>query len=392
MSFDVLLAVFLPLVILFLIFRVYPTLAWSDVFFLFSPLSSASRTEAGIFSPQHAFHSFKRYRQLSMHELSRARSAYVALGRMHKRIGYNIGYPAKLNAFENSIESNGQIADDIARLAAVEYDLRELPAHNVSVGSGDLSRVRESLRHFVRDWSNEGAAERKKIFTPILDVLGAVAPGERAGYRVLIPGSGLGRFAWEASQLGFDTTAVEMSSFMNFAFRFLLSPQTTSSLNQHKIYPYAHWFSHQRSNDSLFRAVEFPDALPRPDGSLRLLQDDFLELPKDQKYDYIVTLFFIDTSSNVFATLEHIHTLLNPNGVWINLGPLLWSSGGAAKLEPSLEELLHAAREIGFTFPRDCPETIECEYTSDQNAMMQWIYKAQFWTAKKKWLAESIVR
>ncbi len=141
----------------------------------------------------------------------------------------------------------------------------------------------------------------------------------------LIPGSGLGRFAWEVSQLGFDTTAVEMSSFMNFAFKFLLSPQATSSLNQHKIYPYAHWFSHQRSNDSLFRAVEFPDVLPRLDGNLRLLQDDFLELPRTRKYDYIVSLFFIDTSSNVFATLEHIHTLLHPDGVWINLGPLLWS-------------------------------------------------------------------
>ncbi|KAK0486514.1 N2227-like protein-domain-containing protein [Armillaria novae-zelandiae] len=285
MPFDILAAVFLPLVILFLVFRVYPTLAWSDILSLFS----AARTDAGIFSPQHAFHSFKRYRQLSMHELSRSRAAYVTLGRKHKRIGYDIGYPAKLNALEKTIEANSKIADAIARLASVEHDLLEWPAHNISVGSGDLSRVRESLRHFVRDWSTEGAAERKKIFTPILDVLGAVAPGERAGRRVLIPGSGLGRLAWEVSQLGFDTTAVEMSSFMNFAFKFLLSPQATSSLNQHK-----------------FRAVEFPDVLPRLDGNLRLLQDDFLELPKDQKYDYIVTLFFIDTSSNIFATLEHI--------------------------------------------------------------------------------------
>ncbi|KAK0196093.1 N2227-like protein-domain-containing protein [Armillaria mellea] len=382
MPFDILVAVFLPLVILFLLIRVYPTLAWSDIFFLFS----AARTEVGIFSPQHAFHSFKQYRQLSMHELSRAHAAYVTLGRKHKRIGYDIGYPAKLNTLEKTIEANGKIADAIARLAAVEHDLREWPAHNVSVGSGDLSRVRESLRHFVRDWSTEGAAERKKILTPILDVLGAVAPGERAGRRALIPGSGLGRLAWEVSQLGFDTTAVELSSFMNFAFKFLLSPQATPSLNQHKVYPYAHWFSHQRSNDSLFRAVEFPDVLPRSDENLRLLQDDFLELPKNQKYDYIITLFFIDTSSNVFATLEHIHTLLHPDGVWINLGPLLWSSGGAAKLELSLEELLRAAREIGFTFPRDHPETVDCEYTSDHSALMQWIYKAQFWIARKKWL------
>ena len=68
--------------------------------------------------------------------------------------------------------------------------------------AGDVVRVRESLKHFVRDWSVEGRKERDKIFGPILAVLREVQHGERARMRVLVPGAGLGRLAWEVSELG----------------------------------------------------------------------------------------------------------------------------------------------------------------------------------------------
>ena len=44
--------------------------------------------------------------------------------------------------------------------------------------------------------------ERKAIFTPILDCLSDVPRAQRAGMRVLVPGCGLGRLAWEISELG----------------------------------------------------------------------------------------------------------------------------------------------------------------------------------------------
>ncbi|EEB88096.1 hypothetical protein MPER_14267, partial [Moniliophthora perniciosa FA553] len=52
------------------------------------------------------------------------------------------------------------------------------------------------------------------------------------------------------------------------------------------------------------------------------------------------------------------------------------------KLELILEEVLAAARAICFTFEHD-PKTVECEYTHDSSAMMRWIYRAEFWTARK---------
>lgn len=203
---------------------------------------------------------------------------------------------------------------------------------------------------------------------------------------------------------GFTTSAVEFSNFMTLAMRFLFSPATTTKPNQHIIQPFAHWFSHQRSNEALFRTVSFPDVVPRFSPTLELIEDDFLKVwpprgspgssgisaSKSPGYDFIVTLFFIDTSINVFSTIEKIHRLLRPGGTWINLGPLLWPGGAQAKVELSLDEVMHAVREIGFSIhsgegPDDirAARTVECEYTSDKNAMMRWIYRAEFWVATK---------
>jgi hypothetical protein len=194
---------------------------------------------------------------------------------------------------------------------------------------------------------------------------------------------------------------------MTLALRFLFSPKTTSSVNEHWLRPYAYWFSHQKSNDSLFRSISFPDVTPRFTPNFHLVEQDFLTLPipsttkpsdnpaflwstnqSSEGYDFIVTLFFIDTSLDVFATMKHIHTLLRPGGSWINLGPLLWTGGAQAKVELSLDEILLAAEKIGFVLQDEAQgtrarRTVECEYTSDPNAMMQMIYKAEFWVARK---------
>lgn len=183
---------------------------------------------------------------------------------------------------------------------------------------------------------------------------------------------------------------------MNLSLRFLLSPKSTSSPDQHKIQPFAQWWSHQRSNDSLFRTIEFPDTIPRLSDTFRLNQGDFFDIAPPASapggYSYIVTLFFIDTSLNIVKTIQHIFSLLKPGGVWINLGPLLWGSSGVA-LELSLEEVLQLVEEVGFQLvplrefteesSDDLSKTVECEYTSDQTAMMRWVYKAELWVARK---------
>ncbi|KAH9922588.1 N2227-domain-containing protein [Amylocystis lapponica] len=322
--------------------------------------------------------SYDQYARLSEGDIASMQASYNRLGRAHKRIGYELGYTKKLERLRAAVQANARVTADIAGLARDEFrgpgDVR-----------GDLGRVRESLKHFVRDWSDEGVSERSRIFGPILEVLKGVDAMGRGSMRVLVPGAGLGRLAWEISQLGFDTTANELSSFMNVAFRFLLSERTTWRPDQHAVQPYASWFSHQRTADALFRSVSmrFP-VLPRAPPAV----PDASDAPG---YDYVVTLFFIDTSLNVIETVEHIHALLKPGGQWINLGPLLWTSGGQAAVELSLEEVLQLVRTTGFRVAGDeggernalTRRTVECEYTADKTAMMKWLYQAEFWVATK---------
>ncbi|KAJ7189029.1 N2227-like protein-domain-containing protein [Mycena filopes] len=394
---DVWLALFLPIAIGFVGLRFSSSLSfprtWSELRDLIS-LKSLDPSESRPFSLERAHNAYGRYLHLCVADASRLQVSYTSISRAHKRLGYTLGYPAKLNRLAQATNANGKITDAIAKFAEKEFDI-DLPPRGGN--SMDLMRVREALKHFIRDWSSDGLRERDRIFAPIVDVLCTVAVDERANQRVLVPGSGLGRLAWEISELGFqETTANELSFFMTLALRFLLDPSTTSSVNQHSIHPYAHWFSHQRSSDSLFRAISFPDVIPRLSPRFRLLEQDFLTLqppppvnpllPAIAGYDYIVTLFFIDTSLNILTTLEHIYHLLRPGGTWINLGPLLWTSGGQAKLELSLEEVLRAAEELGFVIdPREDgqSQTVECEYTGDAQAMMRWIYRAEFWVAHK---------
>ena len=180
---------------------------------------------------------------------------------------------------------------------------------------------------------------------------------------------------------------------MNLALRFLLSEEYTQRPDQHVLQPYASWFSHQRTTDALFRSVSFPDVVPRLGPRFAVAERDFLSLRAPEGtdgYDAVVTLFFIDTSLDIIETLEHIHRLLRPGGRWINLGPLLWTSGGQAAMELSLEEMLALAAEVGFDVvgsdgpAKTARRTVECEYTADKTAMMRWLYQAEFWVGTKK--------
>jgi carnosine N-methyltransferase len=199
---DVWLALLLPFAIAFFGWRYSSSLSfprsWSELRDLVS-LKSLDPSESGPFSLERARNAYARYRHLSVAEASILQGAYSRTSRAHKRIGYTLGYPAKLSKLAEVTNANSRITDAIARLAERQFDIDLPPRGGTSM---DLMRVRESLKHFIRDWSTDGLREREKIFTPILDVLRTVDVDDRAGKRVLVPGSGLGRLAWEISELG----------------------------------------------------------------------------------------------------------------------------------------------------------------------------------------------
>lgn len=159
---------------------------------------------------------------------------------------------------------------------------------------------------------------------------------------------------------------------MTLPLRYLCATSATTIPNQHRVYPYHFTLCHNRSTADLFRAVRVPDVVPRLSPSFRLEEGDFLSI-RGGGYDFVVTMFFIDTAFNAIDYLQQIHRLLVPGGTWINLGPLLWTSGTGSTLNLSLEELLALAKLVGFDVQMDSRQQVSTEYTSNPKGMMRYV-------------------
>ena len=196
----------------------------------------------------------------------------------------------------------------------------------------DMDKIRCTLRQFVRDWSDEGAAERKQSYKPITDALESYYShypmDQRYRLRVLLPGAGLGRLTYDIAKLGFSAQGCEFSYQMLISSNFILNyAPGEKSLSLH---PWALSCSNVWDAErDQFKQVLVPDELPGglpPNVDFSMVAGDFLEVYRNQvgEWDCVATCFFIDTASNIVQYVEHIHSLLADGGIWINLGPLLY--------------------------------------------------------------------
>ncbi|KAG2747326.1 N2227-domain-containing protein [Suillus brevipes Sb2] len=288
--------------------------------------------------------------------------------------------------------------------ANVTPDLRGISKHQrkYKPTDFDMDKLRSTLKQFVRDWSQEGQEERETCYTPMKDALVAhfsdkPSPQSRQNIRVLVPGAGLGRLAYDVANLGFACQGNEFSHYMLLASYLILN--RTDAIGQYTIYPYVHSFSNLPDREAMLRPVEIPDVLPSalPAGSsFSLVAGDFEEIygteyeegdlePQAGQWDAVLTCFFIDTAKNIINYLRIIHRILAPGGVWINVGPLLWHFENNTTNDPSieldLEELKMLARKIGFVISDE--RTIDTTYTSNSRSMLGYVYKTAFWTATK---------
>ncbi|KAI0827350.1 N2227-domain-containing protein [Trametes gibbosa] len=264
----------------------------------------------------------------------------------------------------------------------------------------DMDKLRSTLKQLVRDWSEEGREERDLCYEPMKEALvqhfSDIPEAERRNFRVLVPGAGLGRLAWDIANLGFACQGNEFSHYMLLASFYMLN--RTDAVNQHTIYPYVHSFSNLQNKEGLLRPIRIPDILPAslPLGSdFSLVAGDFEEIYGAEEgddaesqvgqWDAVMTCFFIDTSKNIVNYLRIIHRILAPGGVWINLGPLLWhwenNSTNDPSIELTLEEVKALARNIGFEISNE--RTVDTTYTNNAQSMLGYVYHAAFWTATK---------
>ncbi|KAJ1362413.1 hypothetical protein KIN20_021948 [Parelaphostrongylus tenuis] len=122
-----------------------------------------------------------------------------------------------------------------------------------------MSKVMSTLRQIVREWSVQGKPERDATFTPLLDVVRERYPSvsSRASVKIMVPGSGLGRLAFDLAKEGFRVEGNEFSMVMLMTSSFLLN--ACFEENEYIIYPYILDKSNSWSYEDQTRPVYFPD-------------------------------------------------------------------------------------------------------------------------------------
>ena len=68
--------------------------------------------------------------------------------------------------------------------------------------SPDRTSVAQAMKHYVRDWAEEGREEREEAFGCLITQLEQMSRTEDAPWKVLVPGGGVGRLAHDIAGLG----------------------------------------------------------------------------------------------------------------------------------------------------------------------------------------------
>ncbi|QDS70052.1 hypothetical protein FKW77_004179 [Venturia effusa] len=341
----------------------------------------------------------------------------------------------KENDLRDSIRSNAELATAIAEYSQDFFinqgyademqrmdEMIEFASSNCQPSNEEKAIARSAIRQIWRDWSFEATRERNACFAPILeDVIQRFNRQDRSQIKILIPGSGLNRLGFNLSRAGYDVEANEVSYIHLLATNFILSRtnngngtvqrpgflgnvQTAGAKSIFDICPWNLSFSNNLKTSNQFTKYTVPELMPAsqtylgtpptldvtaptlafsaPQLSLNgnNFMTDYSETSSAGQYDVVVTCFFIDTAPNFLSYIRTIKHVLKPNGVWINVGPLLWNCfengpGGRREGDVTIDEDTQARQQPP---PPPQPQSQTEERAMDQDPSAQWDQKLEF--------------
>jgi len=292
---------------------------------------------------------------------------------------------SQVQAVEEAIDKNVAFLEKIAALmreyqagASVKPDENQLDC------GLPPKAVQNLLNTFVREWSEEGLAERQECYRMLLDALRQYAtPGtaQQDKARVLVLGSKLSRLLFEVQASGFPCEGVEGKPLMYFGSEFVR--REFSKREAHVIQPFAANTCNRLNKGDHVRTVPMPEVDVGANALPPVTFGNFLQVfdsPETRaSRDAAVTAFTLDTSFNVLRFVRTVAHVVRPGGLWTNFGPLFFGTDDDEAhghgVELSGEEL---RRAVSYFFDVKEWKFVSAMHASNGRCLMQIEYTCIF--------------
>jgi carnosine N-methyltransferase len=334
-------------------------------------------------------------------------------------------YSKRFKSYKDAVIRNQFCLDCILRHHGQPHSQQQR-SDKVNVTDNQISKVSSVLKSLTRDWSTSGQIERTMAYGPIKAFVKKYLPLETHSSavhrppRIVVPGSGVGRLAFDLTAMGYSVQGNEFSMHMLLASDFVLN-NGGHICNPERPLHLSPWLLESRNVHAPTdprRTIQIPDVDPmsmllpssdeKPMPEFSMAAGDFSDVynGEPEKWDCVASCFFLDACPNIVETLQVIFKMLKPGGLFINLGPLLyhWSGPPMRPDDKSVEEyrqrydhldsryftsinlcyddIKEILNEIGFEILEE-EIGVECYYTSDQRSMMSTKYDCVSFVAKK---------
>ena len=330
--------------------------------------------------------------------ISSLERSYSSLSKEHlSKLPFN--YKDKIEKVKKGIELNQIFYTKVASLYTDEFN----HINYTKYAKEDINqhRIFEEylIRHFymsclMRDWTLESKPERDNNYGNVLNQVKLYFNFDdknlmkNNNFKALVPGTGCSRMTFELAKRGFEVEAND------FCFIYILTVDylfNYSHKNEFQFCPSIHSFANSYSESAVIKKYSFPDIdikdeLEKSEAKpITFIKGDFLLKYKGMKdkFDLIVTLFFIDVSKNIIEYVEIMHDLLKKGGVWVNLGCLdYFHSRFHNSIDLTWDELKQVIINYDFEIKNEVTDFVP--YGVKVGSMVSDSYGTVLFTAMKK--------
>ena len=296
---------------------------------------------------------FFNYKEDSIKDVEKMENDFKSIG--DKYLSYlSFDYSTRINKIKQGILTNEKFLLDIVNKYKDNH-INKNTKFNSSKRLIEINKLRSTLKLFIRDWTIEGKKERDITYIPVIIEIKKYFSNFN-NKKILVPGAGLCRLAFEMAKLGCDVDAIEVSYYMLICSDFIFNSNLT--LNKYQIQPLIHSFNCLKNENDPFQIFNFPD-------------ENINEIMKD-------------TANNIIQFIEIIYNILKQGGIWINIGPLLYhfhDIQNEVSIELSWEEVKKIILKFGFEIKNE--KMIDSTYSSVEDRLKTTFYTCIFFTAIK---------